>query len=106
MLSSQPILALAAAACAIPACLGADSHAGTFEKLNRLGPLPRLCPALKAQVIASLPKEGEVRTLTAGQHRKLDSVVPVLKMYGRDMDYLFKVFDSLEARLAIHARFV
>ena len=30
----------------------------------------------------------------------------MLKLHGRDTDYLFKVVESPQARIAIHARFV
>jgi len=106
MFSNQPILHLAAAACLAGACSASDPYAIVLEKLHRLAPLPRLSPELREKVIAALPKKGEVRVLHPDWRRKLDSVALVLKAHGRDSDYVFKVFESDQARLAIHARFV
>jgi hypothetical protein len=106
MLSSHTILALAASACLVHPCVAAEPYADLLEKLNRLGPLPRIAPDLRERVIASLPREGEVRALTPEQRKKLASVAPVLKVHGRFADYLFKVVESPQARLAIYARLV
>ncbi len=57
-------------------------------------------------MIASLPSEGEVQALRPEDRKKLKSVVPVLKLHGRDTDYLFRVVESPQARIGIHARFV
>ena len=106
MLSNHTILSFAAFACLMHPCVAAEPHADLLEKLNRLSPLPRIAPDIKQSVIASLPTEGEVRTLTPADHSKLESVALVLKLHGRDADYLFKVVESSQARVAIHGRFV
>ncbi len=106
MLSNQPILALAAAACLIPSSLAADPYAAVLEKLSRIAPLSGISSEGRERVIASLPKEGEVQVLTLEQRQKLESVAPVLNAHGRESDYLLKVVESRQARLAIHARFV
>jgi len=87
-----------------PSCLAADPYTGIFERLNRIAALPQLSPDLKTTIIASLPKQGEVQSLTTAQRRKLDSLAPVLRAHDRE--YLVKVIESLQARIAIHARFV
>ena len=106
MLSSHTILSFATFACLIHPCVAAEPRADLLEKLNRLSPLPRIAPDFKQSVIASLPTEGEVRTLNSADLRKIESVAVVLKLHGRDADYLFKVVESPQARIAIHARFV
>src|SRR5947208_2994584 len=106
MLWSHTILTLAASACLIYPCVAAEPYADLLEKLNRLGPLPRISSDLRERVIASLPKDGEVRALTPKQRKKIESVAPILKAHGRYPDYLFKVVESPQARIAIHARFV
>ncbi len=87
-------------------CFAAEPRADLLEKLTRLSPLPQISPDLKHQVIASLPTEGEVKALRPEDRKKLESVAPVLKLHGRDTDYLFKVVESPQARIAVHARFV
>ncbi len=106
MLSSHTILALAALACLSDPSVAAEPSAGLVDKLNHLGRLPRVAPDLKRQVIVSLPREGEVKALRPEDHKKLQSIAPVLKVHGRDTDYLFKVVESPQARIAVHARFV
>ena len=64
MLSNATILAFAAAGCLTHSCLAGDPVAETIERLHHFGKLPRLSSELKARVIASLPKEGEVRNVT------------------------------------------
>jgi hypothetical protein len=105
MLSSHTILYLAASACLIRPC-GAAEPADLVEQLKHLGPLPRIAPDLKQRVIASLPREGEVKALSTEYRKKLQSVAPVLNLHGRDTDYVLKVVKSPQARVAIHARFV
>lgn len=105
MLSSQTIISLAAFACLTPHC-GAADRADLVEQLQHLRPLPRMAPALKQSIIASLPRDGEVKSLTTENRRKIQSVLPVLSLHGRQTDYLFKVVESPQARVAIHARFV
>jgi hypothetical protein len=75
MLSSHTILYLAASACLIRPC-GAAEPADLVEQLKHLGPLPRIAPDLKQRVTASLPREGEVKALSAEYRKKLQSVAP------------------------------
>ena len=74
--------------------------------MHRLAAPPRLSAELKARIVASLPKEGEVTQLTAMQREKLAAVAPVLKAHGREDDYLLKVIEARQARVAIYARSV
>jgi hypothetical protein len=62
--------------------------------------------AMRARVIAALPRAGELTLLTSSQERKLDTVGEVLRPHRRDGVYLLKVVDSARARLGLHARFV
>ena len=102
---NQLILTLAAFS-AIAVCMAADPYKVAIERLERLAAPPRLSAELKARIAASLPKEGEVKTLTAMQREKLEAVAPVLKAHGREDDYLLKVVESRQARVAIYARSV
>jgi Zn-dependent protease with chaperone function len=106
MLSNSNIIALATAAWVITPCLAADAVDRALDRLRRIRPLPRLSSELKAQVIAALPNEGEVKALTAAQRAKLAAATPVLRAHGSETDYLLKVVESPQARVAIHARFV
>jgi hypothetical protein len=106
MLSSHTILTLTTFACLIHPCVAAEPCADLVEQLHHLGPLPRIAPDFKRRVIASLPRKGEVKALSPGDRKKLESVAPVLKLHGRETDYLFKVVESPQARIAIHAHFV
>jgi hypothetical protein len=105
-MSSHTILYLAAFFCLTRPCAAAEPYDDLIEQINHLGPLPRIDPDLKRRVIASLPREGEVKAPSPAHRKKLESVIPVLKLYGRDTDYLFKVVESPQARVAIYARFV
>jgi hypothetical protein len=105
MLSSHTILYLAAFACLTRPC-GAAEPDDLIEKLEHLGPLPRIAADLKQRVIASLPRECEVKWLSAEYRTKLMSVASGVNLHGPDTDYLFKVVESPQARVAIHARFV
>ncbi len=106
MLFRHPILSFAAFACVMLPCFAAEPHAGLFEKLNHLSPLPRIEPDFKRSVLASLPTEGEARTLSPADRAKLESAALVLRLHGRETDYIFKVVASPQARIAVHARFV
>jgi hypothetical protein len=105
MLSIQTIVYLAAFVCLARPCSAAEP-ADLVERLEHLGPLPRIDPVIKQQVIASLPREGEVKSLNVEYRKKLESVARVVNMHGLDSDHLFKVVESPQARVAIHARFV
>ncbi len=87
-------------------CIAGDPYLEVLDRLGRLNSLPRLSADLKARIVASLPKEGEVKTLTAMQRKKLEAVAPVLQTHGREADYLLKVVQARQARLAIYARSV
>ena len=104
MLPRNTILAFAAITCMSRSCLAAEPYTGIFERLNRIAALPQLSSEVKTRIIASLPKQGEIQGLSAKQRRKLDSLAPVLRAHDRE--YLVKVFESRQARIAIHARFV
>jgi hypothetical protein len=84
----------------------ADAIDRALDRLRYIEPLPRLTSEQKAQVIAALPTEGEVKTLTAPQRKKVAAVAPVLRAHGSEADYLLKVVESPQARVALHARFV
>ena len=86
--------------------MAAEPYKVAIERLDRLAAPPRLSAELKARIAASLPKEGEVKTLSAMQREKLEAVAPVLKAHGREDDYLLKVVESRQTRVAIYARSV
>ena len=86
--------------------MGSDPYQAALDRLGRLEAPRHLSAKLKARIAASLPKEGEVKTLTAMQREKLEVVAPVLKAHGREDDYLLKVVESRQARTAIYARSV
>ncbi len=75
------------------------------ELLDKRRP-PLVAPELAARIIATLPNEGEVKSLTGADRQKLDSLSAVLKAHGREQTYLLKVVDSRQARVGLHARFV
>jgi hypothetical protein len=87
-------------------CIAADLYQAALDRLGRLEPPPRLSAELKARIVASLPKEGEVKALTAMQRERLEAVAPVLTAHGREDDYLLKVVEARQARVAIFARSV
>src|SRR5262245_38350908 len=86
--------------------MAADPYKVAIERLVRLAAPPRLSAEPKARTAAALPKEGEVKGLTAVQREKIEAVAPVLKAHGREDDYLLKVVESRQARVAIYARSV
>ncbi len=106
MLSSQTILTAAVFVCLTRSCIASEPRADLWQRLEHLSLLPRIDPEFRERVLVSLPTEGEVRSLAPEDRRKLESVAPVLKLHGRDTDYIFKVVESPQARIAIHARFV
>jgi hypothetical protein len=65
-----------------------------------------LGPELVARTVAVLPTEGEVKRLTLSDRQKLESVSAVLRAHGREEAYVFKVVDSRQARVGLHARFI
>jgi hypothetical protein len=102
----NPIILAFASAVGTGICLASDPWAAALARLQRLQPPARLSPELKARVVESLPKEGEVREPTAMQRERLAGLAAVLKVHGREEDYLLKVVKSRQARLAIYARSV
>src|SRR5262245_5175165 len=88
--SAVRVLALVAY-CLAPGltCSGGDFYLAALERFTRKTPEafvadldrkrpPALSEALRAQVIAALPQEGEVKRLSAEDQSKLDAVAPVL----------------------------
>jgi hypothetical protein len=74
------------------------------EFLDRHRPAP-LPPALRAQVLASLPQEGE-RQPTAAERAKLTAIEPVLVFHGRKGTVEIKVIEVGHAFVGLHARTV
>ena len=74
------------------------------EFLARHRPAP-LAPALRAQVLASLPQEGEVQP-TAAERAKLAAIEPVLDFHGRKSTVEIKVIEVGHAFVGLHARTV
>jgi hypothetical protein len=74
------------------------------EFLGRIRPAP-LSPALRAQVLASLPREGELQP-TAAERAKLAALEPVLDLHGRKGTVEIKVIDVGHAFEGLHARTV
>ncbi len=102
----KALIVTVAAFLATDVCIAADLYQAALDRLGRLEAPPPLSAELKARIAASLPKEGEVKALTAIQAAKLKAVAPVLKVHGREDDYLLKVVESRQARVAIYARSV
>jgi len=75
------------------------------EWLDRQRPAP-VTPQFASKIRAALPTEGEVRSLTPADGRKLESISVVLRAHDREGVYLVKVVDSPQARVGLHARFV
>lgn len=105
MLSSQTIVYIAAITCMARPCVAAEP-ADLVYQVEHLGPLPQIPSDIKQRVIASLPTEGEVKSLSPEYCNKLESVAAVVNLHGHRSDYLFKVVRSPQARIAIHAGFV
>jgi hypothetical protein len=84
--------------------LAMDPH-GFAELLKTARPAP-VSAAEKAQVLASLPRQGEVTTLSRASRQRLESVDVVLRALGREGVYTVKVIDVPQAAVAIHARAV
>jgi hypothetical protein len=74
------------------------------EFLARHRPAP-LSPALRAQVVASLPRKGDVQP-TAGERAKLAAIEPVLDLHGRKGTVEIKVIEVGQAFVGLHARTV
>src|SRR4051794_26680668 len=115
--TSSTILAGAAAIFMIPAANAADPIVAALDRFQRFSPYgfaaalaarrpPLLPPSVVAQVVAELPKAGEVKRVSASSQHKLDAIAAVLRVYHRDGAYRVVVFETPEARVALHARFV
>lgn len=74
-------------------------------KLERQRPTA-VSAAVRAQIVASLPKEGEVRKLSASQQAKLQSLTAVLQVHDRQSVYVLKVIAAPQAFVGLHARAV
>jgi peptidase M48-like protein len=74
------------------------------EFLARHRPAP-LSPALRAQVLAGLPLEGELQP-TAAERAKLAAIEPVLDFHGRKGTVEIKVIEVGHAFVGLHARTV
>jgi len=82
----------------------AAAAASIPEFLGRLRPEP-ISPAVRALVIASLPRQGELRP-TAAEQTKLAAVAPVLDFHSRNGVIEVKVIDVGHAFVGLHARTV
>lgn len=70
---------------------------------SRPAPVPA---AVRARVLAGLPKQGEVHNLDDGARRKLAALAPVLEAAQRGSVYAVKVIDVPHAFVGLHARTV
>jgi hypothetical protein len=75
------------------------------EQLDAVRPAP-VTTAERELVLATLPREGEISSLTAVQRQKLAAVRRVLEVHGRESIYLVKVVDVRGAFVGLHARAV
>ena len=71
--------------------------------VKRPAPVPA---AFRAQVLAGLPKQGEVHNLDDAEQRKLAALAPVLEAAQRGSVYAIKVIDVPHAFVGLHARTV
>ena len=70
---------------------------------NRPAPVPA---AMRARVLAGLPKKGDVQVLDDGARRKLAALAPILETARRASVYAVKVIDVPHAFVGLHARSV
>src|SRR5438874_937912 len=70
---------------------------------SRPAPVPA---AVRARVLAALPRQGEVQHLDDGERRKLAALAPVLEAAQRGSVYAIKVIDVPHAFVGLHARTV
>lgn len=81
------------------------AHTETGDALlRRLRPAP-LSPALRAQVIASLPREGELQPSDA-ERAKIATLDSVFDIYDRRNSIVIKVIEVGHAFVGLHARTV
>jgi Peptidase family M48 len=76
---------------------------GRLMDETRPTPVPA---AVRAEVVASLPKRGEVHTLDDGGRRKLAALGAVLEAAQRSSVYAIKVMDVPQAFVGLHGRSV
>jgi hypothetical protein len=65
---------------------------------------PPVSAAFKAQVLAALPKEGQVEDLDERERRKLAGLAPVLEVAQRGSVYAIKIIDVPHAFVGLHER--
>jgi hypothetical protein len=75
------------------------------ERIESLRPAA-VSPTDREAVLATLPPEGDVRTLDTSQRDKLAAARRILELHGRDTVYEVKVIDVPQAAVALHARVV
>jgi predicted Zn-dependent protease len=73
--------------------------------LDESRPAP-VSAAVRAHVLAGLPKKGEVQTFDDGERRKLAALAPVLEAAQRRSVYAIMVIDVPQAFVGLHARTV
>jgi hypothetical protein len=73
--------------------------------LDERRPAP-VSAAVRAQVLADLPRKGDVQDLSASERRKLAAIGPVLDVAQRQSVYAIKVVDVPHAFIGIHERSV
>jgi len=74
-----------------------------FRRLDACRPEP-VTNQEKQSLLASLPKQGEVKTLDKAQRRKLAAVDQVLALHARNDVYLAKVIDVPQAWIGLYGR--
>jgi hypothetical protein len=93
---------------ALDAALDFFTHHDAAAIVGRVTPL-RPAPvtaAERARVLATLPADGEVCSLSAAQREKLLALHRVLALHGREAVYVVKVVQVPQAVVALHARTV
>jgi hypothetical protein len=87
------------------ACVESLAPAAELPDLDLCRPAPASA-AEKTLVLASLPAEGEVTSLTRTQREKLDRIRAALRVHARDAIYAVKVVDVGPMTTALVARVV
>ncbi|RPI22213.1 MAG: hypothetical protein EHM61_22810 [Acidobacteria bacterium] len=80
-------------------------QAGDFRGYFKAIRPPRLSDAMRSQVLASLPREGEIMP-AAGEVAKVSTLAPILAYHDRESVMELKVIQAFQAAVAIHARCV
>jgi predicted Zn-dependent protease len=115
--SLQILPAAIAALCVLPHANAADDTVAAASRFLRVTPaqfratlaaerLPRLSSVFTAQVLATLPRDGEVKRLSRSAEEKVAAIHAVLREHGRDGEYVIKLIESRQARVALHERFI